>query len=156
MAKLELDETDVKILRMLQQDARIPFTKIAEQCNVSTDTIIRSFGKMKEREVISGTTVLLNLKKMGYEYIASFFVDVNFPHISDGIKFIREIPEILWCVPTIGKYNLFTIAIFKDFSRLSEVRDLIKTHPHVISVSTNIWVGEVLLCPENFELNIKE
>jgi len=141
---------------MLQRDARIPFTDIAKLCNVSTDTIIRSFDKMKKKGIVSGTTISLNLKKLGYEYVASFLVDVNFPYINDGIKFIREIPEIVWCVPTIGRYNLFTIAVFKDFSRLSEVRDLIKSHPHVISVGTNIWVGEVLLCPENFEFGSKK
>jgi len=152
MTRLELDETDVKILRMLQRDARIPFTSIAEQCNVSTDTIIRSYDRMKKKGIISGTTILLNLKKLGYEYIASFSVDANFPHLNDGIKFMREIPEILWCVPAIGRNNIFSIAIFKDFARLSEVRDSIKSQPHVVSVGTSIWVGEVLLCPENFDL----
>lgn len=151
MARVRLDKTDIKILRILQRDARIPFTYIAEQCNVSTDTIIRRFKNMKKKGVISGTTILLNPKKFGYEHIASFAVDVNYSHIDDVIKLIREIPEILHCVPSIGRYSLFSIAIFKDFTRLSEVRDLIKSHPNVNSVSTNIWVGQVLLCPENFE-----
>lgn len=151
MLRVRLDKTDIKILRILQRDARIPFTYIAEQCDVSTDTIIRRFKKMKKRGVISGTTILLNPKKFGYEHIASFSVDVNYSQIDDVIKFIREIPEILHCVPSIGRYSLFSIAIFKDFTRLSEVRDSIKSHPNVNSVSTNIWVGQVLLCPENFE-----
>nr|MDO8044197.1 hypothetical protein [Candidatus Baldrarchaeota archaeon] len=46
---------------------------------------------------------------------------------------------------------MFSIAIFKDINRLSEVRDLIKSYPHVKGVGTNVWVGEVLTFPENFE-----
>ncbi len=143
MAKAKLDEIDIKTLRILQRDGRTPFTDIAKKCKVSTDTIIRRFNKMKKMGIISGTTVLLNPKKLGYEHIASFCIDV--------IKFIQKIPEVLICVPSIGRCNLFSIAIFKDITRLSEVRDLIKSYPHVKSVSTNIWVGEVLICPENFE-----
>ena len=151
LAKVRLDEVDAKILRILQRDGRTPFTYIAKKCNVSTDTIIRRFNKMKKMGIISGTTILLNPKKLGYKHIASFCIDANYPYINDVINFIRKIPEVLICVPSIGKCNLFSVAIFKDITRLSEVRDLIKSYPHVKNVSTNIWVGQVLLCPENFE-----
>ena len=151
MTKAKLDEIDIKILRILQRDGRNPFTDIAKKRKVSTDAIIRRFNKMKKMGIISGTTVLLNPKKLGYEHIASFCIDVNYPYINDVIKFIQKIPEVLICVPSIGRCNLFSIAIFKDITRLSEVRDLIKSYPHVKGVGTNVWVGEVLTFPENFE-----
>ena len=130
-------------MRILQRDGRTPFTDVAKKCKVSTDAIIRRINKMKKMGIISGTTILLNPKKLGYEHIASFCIDV--------IKFIQKIPEVLICVPSIGRCNLFSIAIFKDINRLSEVRDLIKSYPHVKGVGTNVWVGEVLTFPENFE-----
>jgi len=153
MERVELDEIDIKILRTLQRDARNPFANIAEKSGVSTDTIIRRFNKMKKEGIISGTTLLLNPKKFGYEYIASFSINVNLPHIKEVIKFIQEIPEVLLAVPLIGRDSLFILAIFKEINRLGEVRDLIKSHPHVKNIGINIWVGEVLLCPENFDLN---
>jgi len=156
MRRVDFDEIDIRILRMLQRDARTPFTYIAEQCNTSTDAIIRRFNKMKKKGIIAGSTILLDPKSLGYEHIASFSVDVQYPQMDDVIKSIQEIPEIIHCVPTIGRYRLFSIGFFKDFTRLSEVRDLIKSHPHVANLSANIWIGKVLLCPENFDLKLKE
>jgi len=151
LERTKLDKIDMKILRTLQRDARTPFRNIAKQCNTSTDTIIRRFNKMKKMGIISGTMILLNPKKLGYEHIASFSINANYARINEVIKFIQEIPETLHCVQSIGRYNVFSIALFKDFTRLNEVRDLIRKHSDINNVSTNIWVGEVLLCPENFE-----
>ena len=39
MKNKNLDEIDIKILRTLQKDVRTPFKEIANQCNISTDTI---------------------------------------------------------------------------------------------------------------------
>ncbi len=70
-------------MRILQRDGRNPFTDIAKKRKVYTDAIIRRFNKMKKMGIISGTTVLLNPKKLGYEHIASFCMDVNYLYVND-------------------------------------------------------------------------
>lgn len=155
MVGIKLDGIDIKILRILQRDGRTPFIDIAKQCGVSIDTVIRRFNRMRKMGVISGATILLNPKKLGYEHIASFGVNVSYSHVNDVVKFIQEIPEVIFCVPSMGKYNLFAMAIFRSITRIGEVRDIIKGHPYIKNVSTSIWVGQVLLCPENFEFDFE-
>jgi DNA-binding Lrp family transcriptional regulator len=67
------------------------------------------------------------------------------------VESIKKIPEIVICTTSMGKHDIFCIAVLKNVGRLSQVKDLIKGHPAVREVTTSIWVDEILLCPENFE-----
>ena len=151
-SNLRIDQIDVTIIRALQKDARVNFSSIARECGVSTDTISKRFRKMKKAGVIRGTTILLNPKSFGYECVGSFGVDINYPHLREVVESIRKIPEIIFCTTSMGKHDIFCIAVLKNVGLLGKVKDIIKGYPSVKEVTTNIWIDEILLCPENFEL----
>jgi len=150
-SKVSIDEIDVNIIRALQKDARTNFADIARDCGVSTDTISKRFRKMKRAGIIRGMTILLNPKSFGHDCVASLGIAVGYPHLKDVIETIRRMPEIVFCTTSMGRHDIFCIAILKNVGRLSQVKDLIKGHPVVREVTTSIWVDEILLCPENFE-----
>lgn len=147
----KLDETDVKIIRALQKDARTSFADIAKDSGVSVDTISKRFRRLLKSKVARGTTVLLNPKSFGYDCVASFGIRVDYPHVQEVMDFIRKIPEVCFCTQSMGRHNLFTIAVLRNVGRLSQLKESIKGHPMVREVSASIWVDEILLCPENFE-----
>ena len=150
-SNLRIDKVDITIIRALQKDARINFSTIARDCDVSIDTISKRFGKMKKAGVVRGTTILLNPKSFGYECVGSLGVDINYPHLREVVESLQKIPEIIFCTTSMGKHDIFCIVVLKNVGLLSKVKDLIKRHPEVREVTTNIWVDEILLCPENFE-----
>lgn len=150
-SNVRVDEIDVNIIRALQKDARVNFVDIAKNCDVSTDTISKRFRKMKAAGVIRGTTILLNPKSFGYDCVASIGIDVNYPHLKEVIELIQRLPEIVFCTTSMGKHDIFCIAVLRNVGRLSQVKDLIKGHPVVREVTTSIWVDDILLCPENFD-----
>ncbi len=149
----DIDEIDVKIIRALQKDARTNFADIAKMSEVSIDTISKRFRRMRKAGIARGTTVLLNPKSFGYDCVASFGIRVNYPHVEEVVDFIRKIPEVVFCTQAMGRHNIFAIAVLKNVGRLGQVKEVIKGHPMVRDVSASIWVDEILLCPENFELN---
>jgi Lrp/AsnC family transcriptional regulator for asnA, asnC and gidA len=150
-SKGRIDKIDVDIIRALQKDARTDFARIARDCGVSTDTISKRFRKMKKAGVIRGTTTLLNPKSFGYDCVANLGIDVSYPRLMDVVESLRKMPEIVFCTSSMGRYDIFCIAIIENVGRLSQVKDLIKRHPAVKEVTTSIWVNDILLCPENFE-----
>lgn len=150
-SSVRIDKIDLNIIRALQKNARTSFASIAGDCGVSTDTISKRFRKMKKAGVIRGTTILLNPKSFGNECVGSLGVDVSYPYLSEVVESLRRVPEIVFCTTSMGKHDIFCIAILKNVGRLSQVKDLIKGHPAVREVTTSIWVDEILLCPENFE-----
>ncbi|TQQ82735.1 AsnC family transcriptional regulator [Halonotius terrestris] len=56
----DLDETDVKILSMLAEDARRPFSEIGEEVGLSGPAVSDRVTRLEEAGVINGFTVDLN------------------------------------------------------------------------------------------------
>jgi DNA-binding Lrp family transcriptional regulator len=149
----KLDDLDVKIIRALQKNARNNFADIAKDCKVSVDTVSKRFNRLLELGVARGTTVLLNPKSFGYDCVASFGIRVDYPHVEDVVDFVGKIPEVVFSTSSMGRDNVFAIAVLKNVGRLSQVKEYIQGYPKITEVSVSIWVDEILLCPENFEFD---
>src|SRR5512137_1054722 len=150
----ELDAVDIAIIRALQKDARSSFAEIAKNCNVSIDTISKRFKKIEGSGVARGTTVLLNPKSFGCDCVASFGIRTDFSHIEEIIQFLRKMPDIVFSTQTMGRHSIFAVAFVKNVTKLSQVKEIIKGHPMVREITTSIWVNDILLCPENFDLKV--
>lgn len=148
---MKIDEVDINIIRSLQRDARTNFSDIANECNVSIDTIIKRFKKMKKNGVIRGTTILLNPKNLGYDCVVSLEIDVNFPHLKKVIDLIDNMSDVVFCNQSMGRHDIFAMAVLENVDELSRLKESLKSHPMITDVKTSIWVNELLLCPENFE-----
>ncbi len=60
-----MDALDKKILRELQTDSRISFTKIAEKIGISTATVSDRVKRLTKEGIICGYTALINTSKLG-------------------------------------------------------------------------------------------
>ena len=149
--KVKIDGIDVNIIRALQKDARTNFAHIAKDCRVSTDTVSKRFRKMKKVGIVRGTTILLNPKSFGHDCVASLGIDVDYPHVEEVVELVGKIPDVVFCTSSMGRHDIFAIAVLRNVGRLSQVKEFVKGHPLVREVTASIWVDEILLCPENFE-----
>ena len=67
MAKnYEIDNIDLKILSILSEDAKIPYTEVAKQVFVSGGTVHVRMKKMEEMGIVTGTTLNLDYKVLGF------------------------------------------------------------------------------------------
>jgi DNA-binding Lrp family transcriptional regulator len=148
----ELDKVDAAIIRALQKDARASFAKIAKSCGVSIDTISKRFKKIEDKGIARGTTVLLNPKSFGCDVVASFAIRVDYSHIEEVLESLKKTPEIIFSTQTMGRHSIFAVAIVKNITKLNQVKESIKGNPMVREITTSIWINEILLCPENFDL----
>ena len=105
---LKLDEIDHKILEILIENTRIPFTDIAKRLNISAGTIHVRVKKMEQIGLIKGSSLILDYNKLGYTFIAYVGLYVN---NSSQIKFIieriKQIPNVTVAHITTGKFNVF-------------------------------------------------
>ena len=53
-AMKELDKTDLKILKLLQQNARIPMTELAEKVGLSTTPVTERVRRLERDNLITG------------------------------------------------------------------------------------------------------
>ena len=109
-----MDELNKKILMVLQEDARLSYTKIAKRVGTSTATVSERVRKLQESDIIKGYSVVLNSSKIGITtLIAIICVKPSFSAAEIG-ETVAELKETC-CVHNItGDFDL--IVSFKCFS----------------------------------------
>ena len=103
-----LDRLDKKILRMVAEDARIPFLEVARACNVSGAAIHQRIQKLTNLGVLKGSQFVMDPEKIGYETCAYVGLYLKNPEDFDSVvAALREMPEVVECHYTTGEYDLF-------------------------------------------------
>ena len=119
----QLDPIDHRILRELTNDARLPFTKLAQKLKVSNTLVHQRVRKLREAGILQQPVYLLNAWELGYQ--TSAFTQIMLKeakHHRDVEKELEKIPEIVECVNIAGRYALL-VKIFATDNR--HLRDII-------------------------------
>lgn len=66
----DIDNVDLKILALLTEDAKMPYTEVAKKVFVSGGTVHVRMRKMEEIGIVKGTTLKMDYSKMGYDITA--------------------------------------------------------------------------------------
>jgi Lrp/AsnC family transcriptional regulator for asnA, asnC and gidA len=107
MAKY-LDALDKKILRMIAEDARVPFLEVARACDVSGAAIHQRIQKLTKLGVLKGSQFIIDPEKIGYETCAYIGLNLRNPETFDkAVEELMNIPEVVECHYTTGDYDMF-------------------------------------------------
>ncbi|MBP3828456.1 MAG: Lrp/AsnC ligand binding domain-containing protein [Prevotella sp.] len=108
MGHHQLDALDKKILRMIAEDARIPFLEVARACNVSGAAIHQRIQKLTNMGVLKGSRFIIDPESIGYETCAYVGINLKNPEKFDvAVEALKAIPEVVECHYTTGDYDLF-------------------------------------------------
>ena len=108
MAIQKLDNLDKQILRMVSEDARVPFLEVARACNVSGAAIHQRIAKLTSMGVLQGSQFVINPEKIGYETCAYIGLNLKNPENFDRVlEELKKIPEVTECHYTTGNFDMF-------------------------------------------------
>lgn len=108
MANQKLDKLDKQILRMISEDARVPFLEVARTCNVSGAAIHQRIQKLYNMGVLKGSQFIIEPEKIGYETCAFIGLNLKNPETFDEVvEQLKKMPEVVECHYTTGNYDLF-------------------------------------------------
>ena len=108
MANQKLDRLDKQILKLIADDARIPFLEVARVCNVSGAAIHQRIQKLTNLGVLKGSQFIIDPEKIGYETCAFIGLNLKNPESFDKVvEKLRDMPEVVECHYTTGNYDLF-------------------------------------------------
>jgi len=151
MKKFKLDEIDIKLIRMLQNNARTSLKEVAHECNVSIDTIKNRYNNLKKTGVIRGSTIVINPKKIGQGNLVFFGVQIMHHYSDSVLNLVKKIPGMYVVTKAIGRYDIEAIAMLEDIEKIGAAKNIIGDFQQVKSVDVDILVDKPLLCPKNFE-----
>ena len=108
MAYQKTDNLDKQILRMIAEDARVPFLEVARACNVSGAAIHQRIQKLTSMGILKGSQFVIDPEKIGYETCAYIGLNLKNPENFDAVvNKLREIPEVVECHYTTGDFDMF-------------------------------------------------
>ncbi|MGA0235457.1 MAG: Lrp/AsnC family transcriptional regulator [Alphaproteobacteria bacterium] len=118
---MQFDDTDRKILRLIQIDATLPLEEIARQIGSTKSPVWNRIKKLKAAGVIDREVAILNGDSIGLT--ETFFIAIRTDqHTSDWLgrftEIVNEMPEILECHRLAGDVDYIMkvrVASTRDF-----------------------------------------
>ena len=137
--KVEIDEVDTNILRMLIKDARTSLTAIAKNCSLSVNAIHKRVRRLKAAGVITGTIVFIDPEPFGLEQSVTVGVNLEPKHEMKVTNLIRKFAYLIHLDRSIGKYDICAFVIVKDMQQIELLKESIRKHAGVKRIAVNFW-----------------
>ena len=115
----KIDELDKKILKIITQNARIPFRDVADQCGVSRAAVHQRVQRMYDIGVITGSGFFVNPKMLGFNL--SVYVGITLEKGSlynSVISELEKIPEVVESQFTLGGFSVLIKLYARDDAHL--------------------------------------
>lgn len=117
---LSIDDIDRKILKLLIWDARLSYREIARQAKLSPTTVIERLRKLKTNGIITGYSVNLDSKKLGFGLTAIIELVAPKLKLIKAMEEIRELPNVYAIYHTTGDVDMIVIAKFSTVDELQK------------------------------------
>jgi len=115
----ELDETDKKILRILQEKGRITNLQLSQEIGLSPAPTLERVRKLEKADIIQSYHARLNAHSLGFGLKVIIQVSLS-RQIENAVqKFIdqiKRIDEVIECSQVTGDFDYFLKVIVKDIA----------------------------------------
>ncbi len=142
-----LSKTDVKILKLLQEDAGLSTAEIAERAGLSQSPCWRRISRLEQAGIIKNRVAVLDHNKLGMEVVV--FVNVNLSahgrqNLEDFERGIKKFPEVLECYTITGEMDYLLKIVTRDIQHYETfLRNHLMTMPMIREMHSTIAVTEI-------------
>ncbi|UTF52523.1 Lrp/AsnC family transcriptional regulator [Natronosalvus rutilus] len=118
---MDLDDTDRAILRILQENARTPFSEIARQIDMSSATVHDRVNRLEEADVIEGYHAQVEPKSIGLGISALVGLRVEQGREQDTLDRLTDIEGVQEVHLTTGEWDVMMRVYAADADALREL-----------------------------------
>ena len=93
MGHHQLDTLDEQILKLIADNARIPFLEVARACNVSGAAIHQRIQKLTNLGILKGSEYVIDPEKIGYETCAYIGIDRKSTRLNSSHRHTSRMPS---------------------------------------------------------------
>ncbi len=141
----ELDDVDIKILRLLQENGRYSYSDISKILNIPQSTVRFKVNKLYKDKYIRKFMAILDPKKLGYPIVMIVLLRINPKYLDDIFNYISKIPELHHMFQITGKYDTICIFHAKDMEDVGRINNSIRSLDGVIDSETMLATGRLII-----------
>lgn len=144
-----VDETDRRLLRVLQEDGRITNQALSARCGLSPAACFDRVKRLRERGIITGYTALLDPEKLDQGLM--IFIEVHLNRTTDDIftafsEHVRRVPQVMECHMVAGGFDyLLKVRVSDMAAYRAFLGDILTAMPGVRETRTYAVIEEVKL-----------
>lgn len=116
----EIDETDIEIVKKLEEDGRASFREIAEDLDVSEGTVYNRVKRMQKNGIIKGFSVRSDSFKLGKDLEAVIGLRVDGEYLVEVEEELSKKDPVRCVYDVTGEYDVILIARFETRAELNE------------------------------------
>ncbi len=136
-------DVDLEILKILSEDGRESYRKIAQELSKSPVTIKSHVEELEREGKIKSYGAQLDYEKLGYDIIAIIEVTVSKGKMLEVEGMIAENPNVFGVYDITGTYDALIFVRFKTRKKLSEMIKKIHTSEYVESTNTHLVLNVI-------------
>jgi Lrp/AsnC family leucine-responsive transcriptional regulator len=143
-----LDATNVKILRELVANARIPITELARKVGLSKTPVALRIKQMEEMGLITGYRAILSPLKLGLTHVTYVEVrmsDTRQKALEQFNAAVRAIPEVEECYMIAGGFDYLLKVRSPDMAGYRRIMaEKISALPHIHATTSYVSMEAVV------------
>ncbi|WGV13910.1 Lrp/AsnC family transcriptional regulator [Psychrobacter maritimus] len=121
---IDIDDTDKQILRLLQTQARMSITELAERVNLSATPCARRIKRLEDSGIITGYHTQTDAQKLGYPLAVFIAISMD-RHTADRFELFEEkiqsFDEVVSCSIVTGRTEDYLIKVrVRDMAHYEE------------------------------------
>ena len=141
-AGASLDRTDIAILRLLQNNARLSVKEIAAVVALAPSSAHERIKRMRDLGVLRGTHVEVDPKALGIGLEALFMIELSKHEratVDDFLDDVVKVPEVRFAFLVTGRYDLVVHVVVRDTQHLKDLAlDQFTNRSGVTRIETSI------------------
>jgi Lrp/AsnC family transcriptional regulator for asnA, asnC and gidA len=116
-----MDQKDKKILEILSNDSRTPYTEIAKRLRLSESTIRKRIKALEKEGVIQKYSIVVNPVKVGYNTVAIVGLDVEPSKFLTVASKMAELKEVKYVATSTGDHMIMFEIWTRDGKELTRI-----------------------------------
>ena len=144
---VELDASDRRILKIMQDDGSLTNAEIAERAALSPSPCWRRIQRLKDLGVIAKQVVLLDRTKIGLNFQIFAQVRLNAKgreNIEEFSATIQKFPEVLDCYVTLGPTDFILRIVAEDINAYERFfYDQLSRVPGIQEINSMVALSEI-------------
>jgi Lrp/AsnC family leucine-responsive transcriptional regulator len=134
-----VDNIDIKIIKLLQENARVTASEIAGNINLSVPAVSERLKKLESSGVIKQYTAIVDPVHMNKTLMAIVFITLERPRFADTFaEFVKKQNDILECHYLAGDFDYALKVVTENTTTLQELLDRIKSLQCVQKTRTTV------------------
>jgi DNA-binding Lrp family transcriptional regulator len=145
-----LDETDRRIIEVLERDARTSLRKIAREVGVALGTVSNRVRKMEEKGIITGYRVMLDSDRVGWGLTVVIGLRIDKGLLIEIQEKIAKDPRVYGVYDVTGDFDSMVVARARDRRDLDDLSKNLLSMDGVARSVTHLVLNTVKEEPTSF------